>query len=185
MTRALLIDADSFGIKKLGPEIYSAIEHDGLQVISSQGTDLERELKGADGKFFSILKTAARTHEVCSFSVTKKTQQLERLQSSGGLVSNDCAVLAGALISRANTLVTKDGSLKADFRNCRLIDQRTSCAHRLPLPPNKCRTVITPPHPSSPGRPPKGTPSKKTTELLRKARCSPTSCNCINGGPTC
>ena len=59
MIKALLIDADSFADAHLPDEVLDAIEN-GLKVISSQGTKLDDELKGANKKCFSELKKAAR-----------------------------------------------------------------------------------------------------------------------------
>ena len=59
MIKALLIDADSFADAHLPDEVLDAIEN-GLKVISSQGTKLENELKGANKKYVSELKKAAR-----------------------------------------------------------------------------------------------------------------------------
>ena len=71
MIKALLIDADSFADAHLPDEVIDAIEN-GLKVISSQGTKLEKELKGANKKYFSELKKAARILEVCADSVKRK-----------------------------------------------------------------------------------------------------------------
>jgi len=70
MIKALLIDADSFADAHLPDEVLDAIEN-GLKVISSQGTKLENELKGANKKYFSELKKAARSLEVFADSVKK------------------------------------------------------------------------------------------------------------------
>lgn len=185
MTKGLLIDADSFGMKKLESEVYDAIVDGGLQVISSRDTELERELRDADRALFSQLKKAAKICDVCSSSVSKKIQQMTILRSDKKILSNDVAVLAGAIVSRTNTLITKDGNLKKDFKACGSIDQKTQCRHRIDLPSNSSRKVITPPHASSPGKPPRGTPKKKVRELLEQVCCSPINCNCLNGGPTC
>ena len=72
MIKALLIDADSFADAHLPDEVIDAIEN-GLKVISSQGTKLEKELKGANKKYFNELKKAAGILEVCADSVKKKT----------------------------------------------------------------------------------------------------------------
>ncbi|MGC6497403.1 MAG: type II toxin-antitoxin system VapC family toxin [Candidatus Puniceispirillaceae bacterium] len=185
MTKALLIDANCFAAKHLPELIHEAIKEEGLQVISSQGTKLETELKNADKQFFSTLKSAARILEICSFSVQKKTSEIEELERMRYIQSNDTAVLAGAIVSRANTLVTKDADLKKDFKKCASIDQKTGCKHRIDLPANSCRKVITPTHAAGPKWPEKGTPARKVRKLLAEACCSPVSCNCVNGGPTC
>ena len=184
MIKALLIDADSFVDAHLPDEVLDAIEN-GFKVISSQGTKLENELKGANKKYFSELKKAARILEFCADSVKKKTRQMKILEGEREILSNNTAVLAGAIVSRANTLITKDDKLKKDFKKCASINRNTSCKHRIALAANANRKVITPPHEAGPKRSRKGTSKKKVRELLAEASCSPVSCNCINGCPTC
>ena len=82
MIKALLFDADSFADARLPDEVLDAIEN-GLKVISSQGTKLENEVKGANKKYFSELKKAARILEVCADSVKKKTRQMKFLRVKG------------------------------------------------------------------------------------------------------
>ena len=184
MIKALLIDADNFADAHLPDEVLDAIEN-GLKVISSQGTKLENELKGANKKYFSELKKAAGNHEVCAGSVKKKTRQMKILEVEREILSNDNAVLAGAIVSRANMLITKNDKLKKNFKKCTSINLNTSCKHRTALAANANRKVITPPHEEGPKRSRKGTSKKKLRELLAASSCSPVSCNCRNGGLTC
>ena len=53
------------------------------------------------------------------------------LEGEREILSNDTAVLAGAIVSRANTLITKDDKLKKDFKKCASINRNTSCKHRI------------------------------------------------------
>lgn len=182
MTRAVLVDADSFSYGHILPEMKEAIRKEGLKIISASGTKFGDELKGADKKWYAELKRSARILELCQSSVAKKIVQLELLIANQAIESDDAKALAGAIISRANTIVTKDEKLKRDFKKVRLVDRKTVCCHRIDLNPCKSQKVITPSHgPFSK----KGTKSKDIKRLLNAAECSSVSCNCVNGGPSC
>ncbi len=182
MIKALLVDADSFSLGHILQEIKRAVFEDGIQIISASGAEFGDELRQADKRWYAQLKSAARICELCQPSVAKKIVQLEQLIADREIESNDAKTLAGAIISRANTIVTKDRKLKCDFKKVKSVDQKTVCCHRIDL--NVCgpQKVITPPHGAARK---KGTKPKDIKRLLNDARCSPTSCNCINGGPTC
>ena len=87
------------------------------------------------------------------------------LEGEREILSNDTAVLAGAIVSRANTLITKDDKLKKDFKKCASINRNSSCKHRIALAANANREVITPPHEAGPKRSWKGTSKKKVTDF--------------------
>ena len=127
MTKALLVDADSFSYRHILPEIKEAIKTDGLKIISASGTEFGNELRQADEQWYAQLKSAARICELCQSSVAKKIVQLEQLIADREIESNDAKTLAGAIISRANTIVTKDRKLKCDFKKVKSVDQKTVC----------------------------------------------------------
>ena len=56
MTKALLLDADSFSYRHILPEIKEAIKTDGLKIISASGTEFGNELRQADKQWYAMKK---------------------------------------------------------------------------------------------------------------------------------
>ena len=127
MTNAVIVDADSFSYGHILPEIKEAIKSVGLKIISASGTEFGNELRQADKQWYAQLKSAARFCALCQSSVAKKIFQLEQLIADREIESNDAKTLAGAIISRANIIVTKDRKLKCDFKKVKSVDQKTVC----------------------------------------------------------
>ena len=53
MTKAVLVDADSFSCGHILPEIKEAINTDGLKIISASGTEFGNERRQADKQWYA------------------------------------------------------------------------------------------------------------------------------------
>ena len=171
MNGAILIDANSFSKGNMKQEIEDRLLSGELAAITSPGTRLERELSRAASQFYSNLRQAGRLIVICPRSVRNKTRQLK---ASNELESDDPHVVAVAITSAVNVLVSDDKPLAKDFKNCRKLDQQTRCRRNSHLGNKDTRKVIR-----------KTTKQKDVDKFLCMASCGTTECPCIKLGKTC
>lgn len=172
MRGAILIDANSFSKGKMRQEIEDKLLSGELVAITSLGTKLEDELLEANTQFYINLRRASRFITICPTSVENKIKQLE---DNPNFKSDDPHMVAVAITSAVNVLVSLDEDLAKDFKNCRSLDQQTKCRNNNCLGKNvKTRKVI-----GKKTRPP------DVNRFLRIARCRTKECPCIKLGQTC
>ena len=179
MTNALIIDTNMFG-KDFRPEVYDAIMNDGLKVVTSENGTLEEELIRANIDLYVELGSAGKLHFMCSKSVEKKQKQLLKLAKSAKLQSNDHHVIALAMVSCANTLVTNEkAKLINDFKDIKDIHNnrlhRLNCITDNRLGSKSTQKVIRKDSPNS----------REVKKLVRKAKAVGYCCECINKGGGC
>lgn len=161
---AIIIDANCFSDTNLRSEIRNKIKAKKIKVILDSGGPLEKELKQANINLYRLYALGGRFYKICKKSVEKKTAHLESLNL---LSSNDHHIIAVAIISGANILVTEDLELKKDFKNCDDVDKKSNCLKRQ-HPPKK-RSIIG-----------VATPIEKTVNfLLNNAVSKYTECECM------
>ena len=124
---ALIIDANSFSEKKLSSEFKNLILKYDLLLVWSDDGQLSDELKSANKKRFVQHSIAGKFFCVCNTCVERKA---EHLRNQNTLESNDHHIIALAIVSAANTIVTEDSKLVSDFKNCNKIDRWSKCRKR-------------------------------------------------------
>ena len=163
MMRAILIDANSFSRGNMRAEVADALCLKSLKAISSKDTILDDELWDAGAGLYRELLRNNKLIYVCTESVKKKTKQLKEI-----VRSNDPHVIAVAIASSANILVSNDHALGDDFKNCKSLDQKTGCKPNKQLGRNKDRKIIC-----------KTTSRKDVLRLLSTASCKTNRCPCM------
>ena len=174
MSGTILIDANSFSKGNLRQDIEEKLFSGELRAITSLDTKFDKELSKAASQFYSNLRRAYLFATVCNRSLKNKTRQLKKNPS---LKSNDPHVVAVAITSAVNVLVSTDVKLAKDFKNCRKLDQQTPCRSNCHLGNNKSRKVIR-----------KTTRQSDVRKFLCIASCKTTHCPCMDpssGGRTC
>ena len=180
--RALIIDASVFG--ELRSEVSKAVKNK-LKIVISEGGKLEKELRKAKPERFSEYKRTLRFYdEICNECVEEKIEQLELVdreainrKTTRLLRSNDSHVIALAIISGANVLVTADQDLQEDFGKCNSIDNRANREKRNGFKRNNLqpdRKVITQKTPEKPVE----TSSAVANRLIRSAKIKYQPCEC-------
>lgn len=176
MTKALIIDANSFG-KNLHDEVLKALRTGKIKAILSRGGKFEDELRTANMKRYAEYRKQNIFHYVCDVSVKRKYKQLKQQKSTNPQLykSDDPHVLALAIVSAANTLVSSDRHLCDDFKQCEKIDQESGCLPNQGLPTTGKRKLI-----MSKG----SLDNKKTSRIIKnaKAKSCRCQCQCMNGG---
>jgi hypothetical protein len=163
MTKAIILDASCFSGNNLRNEIKAKIRCGDLVPIWSKSGKLAKELKQADFIRFREYAKAGKCYCVCNICVERKTNHLK---SNCKLESNDGHIVALALVSGANTLVTNDCLLIKDFKDCNEIDKSSRCRTRQGT--KISRKVIQTSSPSS----------SEVSRLLREATVKYKHCLC-------
>ena len=127
---ALIVDANVF--RDLRPEIKDAIINRNLKIIISKKGLLESELRTAKKTLFREYKRQKKFYDtICNESVERKMKHLEYLKQKQDLLcSDDAHIIALAIVSGANVLVTEDQKLIDDFGKCNDIDRQSECTSR-------------------------------------------------------
>ena len=180
--KALIVDANVFA--KLRPEVRNAVRET-LKIVISKGGKLENELWNAKRERFAEYKRTRRFYDkICNECVEEKTEQLEAVNRDAInrrmrrlLRSNDSHVIALAIISGANVLVTADQNLQKDFSECNSIDNRANREKRNGFKRNNLqpdRNLITQKTPEKPVE----ASSAVANRLIRSAKIKYQPCEC-------
>ena len=180
--KALIVDANVFA--KLRPEVRNAVRET-LKIVISKGGKLENELWNAKRERFAEYKRTRRFYDkICNECVEEKTEQLEAVNRDAInrktrrlLHSNDSHVVALAIISGANVLVTADQYLQKDFSKCNYINnqanrEKSIDSKRNPIQPR--RNIIT----QKTQEKPLETRSEDVNRFIRSAKIKYQPCEC-------
>ena len=174
-TKAIILDTDSHG-KQLRDVVKQALYDRKVKIVLGKDTSLHREVSGKnqnpkkkdEGRRYREFSRNKFYHFICGESVNKREKQLRK---ENCYTSTDPHIIALAIISGANILVSNDRELIDDFKGCAAIDARSDCLSK------KGRVIerkaIRPVSPND----------RIVGELLRNARIKYECCECmINGG---
>ena len=176
MTKAIIVDASSFG-GNLREKVKEALTKGIVKIVLGEGSTLKFELQGK-GANTSSKNESGHYREfsrqgffyfICGESVNRKEEHLRRLKL---LKSNDAHVIALAIVSGANILVSNDVKLINDFKKCNTIDKKSNCIRRSD---NIDRLVVKPDSPDD----------KKVMRLLKEAKVKYERCDCMINGVGC
>ena len=174
MTKAIIVDTNSFG-RQLRKKVKDALDKRKVKIVLGKGSNLESELQGKgvnplirdEGRRYKEFNHKRFFHFICGKSVNRKEAHL---LSKSLLKSNDAHVIALAIVSGANILVSNDTKLINDFKKCKTIDRGSNCIKRSD---NIDRIVVKPGSPDD----------REVMRLLRKAKVKYECCECmINSG---
>lgn len=173
-----LIDANSFSDGNLSPEVREALRTAKADPVISPRGQLAKELRRSNAELFIEYEDAGRFALVCDSATRSKQRELTQ---AGAHSSDDPHVLAVAIVSRANLLVSNDRALGTDFKGLKRIESATIRGEPDKLP--KARNIIT--YPSGKGAARKGTASANARRLLASARAYRNGCVCRSDEPCC
>ena len=181
MNKGIIVDANCFG-ENLRADVRHAVESGSLRIILPTRGKLHSEVRRANTEIYREYRRNRMIHFLCKRQVTNALRRLthSRCRCCGVsrcdcITSDDEHVIATAIVSRANVIVSNDEELMSDFENCKDIDLKFGGTDSTEMPNSKQRRIIT--CEKSPGDGAKkksathkaGTPVRATQNILKMA----------------
>ena len=193
--RGIIVDANCFG-ENLRKDVRDAVEDKKVRIIIPTDGKLRMEVRRANIEIFREYSRNRFFHFICRKQVESTIQRLRRVKCSsckisqcGCIRSDDEHIIAAAIVSRANVIVSNDEKLMSDFENCKEIDLKyggtnstdmPDCGQRRIITFEKCDRKSVRSRRSAHRK--VGTPVKATQEILNVATFSERKVPC-NGNP--
>ena len=177
MSNAIIVDANSFG-NNLRHDIRQAITAGKVKVVIPGEGKFRDELRNSNSDLFVRYSGSGRfhyvcvkqVHEICTRLTSSRCIACRGLKKCKCIKSNDAHVIALAIVSGANVLVTNDKKLSNDFKRCTKIHRNYGGDSKLKLPEDNKRKVIN----SHKG----GTPKKSVSRIISETYPSHGDGNC-------
>ena len=184
MRKSIIVDANSFG-SNLRHDVRQAIADGKVKVVIPLEGKFREELRNSNKSLFATYSNSGRFHYICVKQLHETCKRLKsaectacrRFRKCNCIKSNDSHVIALAIVSGANILVSNDKKLSEDFKRCTKTHINLGGKRDHLLPVDGKRRVISSNE--------TGTPSKSVRKIISEVYPSHGSGSCVGNFELC